>query len=315
MISFGIIGAGIVAGRHVVACDKNPETKLVAVVDLVEEKARAAAEPYGAAWYTDYLEMLDREKPDAVVINLPHGLHEPCAVACAERGIHILLEKPMSVSWESCKRINAACAKHGVLLQVGHPQRYLHPNRKAREIIASGELGDVIMVTDLRAANYFVPTRPRWFLKKEMAGGGIWMNLGAHCLDKLCYLTGSKIKSVTGKCTYENKEVDVDGSAQVLAHMENGVTAAITVCGYNSVKPREESIIYLTKGSIRMGGPALIVTKDGVDQEVIPDGYPAPFQAQFDDFVQGIKDGKILCNDGEYGAEIIRHIESVWNNE
>ena len=311
MISVGIIGAGIVSRRHVLACAENPDTRLCAVVDLVEEKAREAAEPYGAAVYTDYLEMLDAQKPDAVVINLPHGLHEACAVACAQRGVHILLEKPMSVSFASCQRINDAVKENGVLLQVGHPQRYLPYNRKAREIIESGELGEIVLINEVRAVNYFVPTRPRWFLKKELAGGGIWMNFGAHSLDKLCYLTGSRVKSVTGKCTYENKDTDVDGSAQVLAHMENGVTAAISICGYN-VKPREESLIFLTKGSICIGRGKVVVTKDGVDEEISLEGCPAPFQAQFDDFVQGIKDGKILCNDGVYGAEIVRHVESVW---
>ena len=311
MISVAIIGAGNVAKRHVLACAANPDTRLCAVADLVEERAAEAAEPYGAAVYTDYIRMLDLEKPDAVVINLPHGLHEACAVACAERGIHVLLEKPMSVSWESCQRINAAFEKSGALLQIGHPQRYLPYNRKAREIIESGELGKVLLINEVRAVNYFVPTRPKWFLKKEMAGGGIWMNFGAHSLDKLCFLTGSRVKSVTGQCTYENKEVDVDGSAQVLAHMENGVTAAITICGYN-VKPREESLIFLTKGSLCVTRGKVLVTKDGADEEPSLDGYPAPFQAQFDDFVQGIKDGKILCNDGVYGAEIIRHVESVW---
>ena len=105
----------------------------------------------------------------------------------------------------------------------------------------------------------------------------------------------------------------MDGSAQVLAHMENGVTAAISICGYN-VKPREESLIFLTKGSLCISRGKVVVTKDGVDEEPSLEGYPAPFQAQFDDFVQGIKDGKILCNDGYYGADIIRHVESVWHN-
>ena len=79
-------------------------------------------------------------------------------------------------------------------------------------------------------------------------------------------------------------------------------------------KPREESLIFLTKGSLLVNGRGVVVTKDGEERESVPEGYPAPFQAQFDDFVQGIKDGKILCNDGGYGAEAIRYVESVWHN-
>lgn len=311
MIRVCVIGAGIVAKRHILAIDGHPESVLAGVADIIVERAQEAAAPYGASAYTDYIEMLDAEKPDACIINLPHGLHEAAAVACARRGIHTLLEKPMSVSYASCQRINEAFRQSGALLQVGHPQRYNVGNRKARELIESGEFGQVVMISNIRAANYFVDKRPRWFLKKEMSGGGIWMNFGAHCLDKLCFLTGSTVQSVTGSCTYHAPGVEVDGSAQVLARTENGVTAAITICGY-SVTPVEEVIIYLTEGNIRICGDKVWISRDGKDEPADVSGYTPTFIAQWGEFMEGVLAGKILHCDGEYAAHIVRHIESLY---
>lgn len=314
MIRVGVIGAGIIAQDHFKAIEQHPESVLCAVADIVPGRAEEAAKPYGAAAYTDYLEMLDAEKPDAVIVNLPHFLHEACAIACAQRGIHTLLEKPMSVSEDSCQRINAAFAESGALLQIGHVQRYLEHNRKAKEIIDSGELGKIVMIHLYRSAKYFAESRPRWFLKKETAGGGMWMNLGTHCLDKTCFLTDSTIDTLVGQCAYTEvpEGVDVDAGAQAFVRTASGVTAAITVCGYNPVVPGEQVDIHMTKGSLRIRGSALRIYRNGIEEAVDVGEYPAPFVAQWTDFVQGLKQGKVLCNDGKYAAHIVRHIESLY---
>lgn len=312
MISVGMIGTGSIAPLHANAIRAHPETNLSAVADLSMDRAQKTAAPFGAAVYTDYREMLDRETLDVVIINLPHALHEEAAIACAEHGVHILLEKPMSISFASCNRIIDACKNADVLLQIGHVQRYMQENQACRAIIESGELGELVMINDMRTTNYFEPSRPKWFLSKEMAGGGIWMNYGAHALDKLCYLTGSRIASVNGACTYHNTESDVDGSAQVLARTQNGITAAISLCGY-AVVPVHETTIYLSKGSLRMlNGEGLWKTTGTSYEQVDTSQYPDPFSAQWNDFIAGIQSGHILHCDGNYASDIIAHIESIW---
>ncbi len=313
MLSVAIIGAGTIVGCHLKALKDDTESRLCAVADVVREKAEKAAASFGAAVYTDYLEMLDKEKPEAVIINLPHGLHEACVAACAKRGISMLLEKPMSVSGDSCDRMNSVCEENGVLLQVGHIQRYIAENRAARALIESGELGDLVMINDQRTVNYFAPSRPRWFLQKSIAGGGIWINYGAHALDKLCYLTDSTVESIVGQCSYP-AEFDVDGSAQALVRTASGVTDAITICGYGVV-PIHETMLYLTNGSIRLRtGEALWVCRgdSGVYEPVDVSGYEDAFVAQWRDFTDGIREGRIRQGDGAYAAEIVRKIETLW---
>lgn len=313
MISIGMIGTGSIAPLHLNAIKLNSETTLTAVSDLVIERAEKAATPFGATVYTDYREMLQKEKLDAVIINLPHALHEECTIECAKHCVHILLEKPMSVSAESCRRMINACKEANVLLQIGHVQRYMPENRACRDIIESGELGDLVMINDMRTTNYFEPSRPKWFLSKKMAGGGIWMNYGAHALDKLCYLTGSRISSVTGSCTYYNPDCDVDGSAHVFARTESGITETITICGY-AVVPIHKTMIYLTKGSLRMlNGEGLWKTTGDKYERVDTSKYPDPFAAQWEDFIEGVRSGKVNNCDGDYAADIIAHLESIWD--
>ena len=314
MYNIAVIGAGIISGRHIKAIDKHPDTKLAAVVDIDIQKAEKAALPYSAAVFTDYTEMLDTCRPDAAIINLPHGLHESCAIACAERGVHVFLEKPMSVSYVSCMRINDACLKNDVLIQVGHVQGYDPYNRAAKAIIDSGELGKMVMISDIRTTNYFLPNRPRWFLNKKTAGGGIWINYGAHALDKLCFLCGCGINSITGSCTYP-PEYDVDGSAQALVRMENGVTAAVSICGYTA-NSLHETHIYLTDGEIKLRPfESLHVCRGtgGVFEEITPSGYEDAFHAQWEDFVSGLKEHRILRCSGEYGANIMKYVEQLWD--
>lgn len=313
MFSVGMIGAGIISANHLSAVANHPDTRLTAVADIAPGRALQAAVPYGARAYESYEEMLEKEQLDIAIINLPHGLHEACVLACAARGVHILLEKPMSVSYASCLRMNQACEQNGVLLQVGHVQRYIPENRAARALMESGKLGELAMITDLRTINYFQPNRPRWFLDKAMAGGGISMNYAAHSLDKICYLTQSDIAWATGSVTCLQPGTDVDGSAQMLLRTGSGVSASISLCGY-SVVPINETMLFFTNGSLRLHtGSSLAVTYGSGYEAVDTACYPDAFQAQWADFIAGIQAGHILHCDGAYGASILRTIELLYH--
>ena len=296
MFSVGMIGAGIIGASHLAAVAGHPDTRLAAVADIAPGRAQQAAAPYGAHAYESYEEMLEREKLELVIINLPHGLHEACVLACAEKGIHILLEKPMSVSYASCLRMNEACEKNGVLLQVGHVQRYIPQNRAARALIESGKLGALAMISE-----------------KAMAGGGISINYAAHSLDKICYLTQSDIAWATGSCTYLQPGTDVDGSAQMLLRTSSGISASISLCGY-SVVPIDETMLFFANGSLRLHtGSDLSVTCGSGYETVDTSSYPNAFEAQWADFISGVRAGRILYCDGTYGASIVRTIELLYH--
>ena len=313
MVSFGVIGAGIIVEPHLKAIAARDDICLKAVCDLDEQKARKAAEPFGAKVYRDYIEMLDKEAPDAVIINLPHYLHEPCVAACAARGIHILCEKPMSVSAASCRRMTQACRDARVVLQIGHIQHYDPATRAAEALIRQGAIGDLLLIDDMRYDNYFLPERPRWFLNKKLSGGGIMINLGAHAIDKIRFLTGSEVADVTGHVTYARPEFDVEGSAQVYLKMENGITASVTLCGYAVDGYYNVTTLLGSRGMMKLRcGSDLQISRDGGELEPIDlSAYPEAFSAQLDDFMKALAGGPVMCP-GEYGTAILDTIEKVY---
>ena len=307
-----MIGAGAIAAEHLAALDACGEARLLAVADLDAQRAGAAAAKRGARVYTDYREMLRREAPDAVIVNLPHALHEACVLACAGAGADILLEKPMSTTYASCLRMIDACQRAGVLLQVGHIQRYMPHNRAARALIESGALGALAMVCDLRTNPYFTPERPRWFLRKETAGGGISMNYAAHSLDKLCYLTDSALASVQGACTYLAPGADVDGSAQMLVRMESGVSACVSLCGYRAPQVNE-TLLYFSDGVLRLRtGVSLEISRGGAFEAVDASAWPDAFAAQWQDFLAAVRSRRVVHGTGDYAAAIVRAIEGLY---
>ncbi|XP_078677465.1 putative oxidoreductase YteT isoform X2 [Branchiostoma floridae x Branchiostoma belcheri] len=106
--------------------------------------------------FSDWQEAVEREKfADCVVIATPDQLHKAPAVAFADRGYHILLEKPMAVTEEDCREIVAACERNNVILSVCHVLRYFPPVRKIKEIIDSGAIGDVVHIQHMEPVGFW----------------------------------------------------------------------------------------------------------------------------------------------------------------
>lgn len=100
-----LIGAGIISRNHLNAIRQMKELSAAAVADIDEERGRTVSGEYGITYYSDYKEMVRKEKPDIAIIALPHFLHEECAIWCAAQGCHLLLEKPMALNVKQCDAI------------------------------------------------------------------------------------------------------------------------------------------------------------------------------------------------------------------
>lgn len=313
-MKLGIIGAGIICRSHIGAIKRlTDEVKLVAIADIVLEKAEEYAGDMGAKAYTDYKEMIDKEKLDAIIINLPHKLHREATELCAERGIHVLCEKPMAATVEDCEAMIKACNENHVKLMIGHIQHYSANFMRMKEIIKSKELGELVSIVDTRNIYYFQDTRPRWFLDKEMAGGGIFINLGAHSLDRILWLSDGKIKRVCGKAGYFEKRYNVEGNVQAFIELDNNVTATVTCIGYK-VPVLNETKLYFTDGAVKSNGEGFFMSKDGEWWEKVElTGRGGGFVQQLKDFITCIKEDTTPPITGEFGMEIIKAVHSVYS--
>lgn len=315
MIKVGLIGCGKISERHISAFSKIREAKITAVCDISPERTAHAAELTGAETYSDYINMLDAADIDLAVVNLPHSMHNPCVCACAERNIDVFLEKPMGISEKDCNEIIAACEKTGIMLWVGHGQSFEPVNIKAKEIVESGKLGELVSVMETRNTVYFRKDRPRWFLDKSISGGGIMVNLGAHTLDRIKFFAGGEIQYAFGGI-HIPEGMTVENNVQAFVRTTTGVNGVINLVGHTAAY-QYITVLYLTCGEIRIYDDDTIevIDRNG-DRERIDCGCGL---SEMDLQMKCLVETKLTGNkpriSGDYGKDIIRAIESIYNTE
>ena len=306
MLQIAVVGAGIIGQRHAAAVAQSPDCSLCAVCDIREAAASSLAARYGVPFATDY-RTLDA---DAVILNLPHWLHAEAAVYFLNRGIHVLVEKPMANTAAECAAMMAAAGKSGAKLAVGHLQRFFAANRRVRQLVCSGELGALRAVQEFRSIDYFSPDRPRWFLDKKLSGGGILMNYGAHFLDKLFYITGRTEMELSASVGLPAAEGGVEGHAQLLLRMPDGVGATATFSGYG--RAGYETLYCFTDGTAKVvGGTELFLHRDGSWQPEPTDGGDA-IALQLAAFCRWLRGEESEIVTAEYAAAVVSLLERAY---
>ena len=311
-MKYAVVGLGSIGISHLRALETAENCSLAAVCDINEETAKKYAEAYGVPYFTDYKQITGNCDADAVVLNLPHWLHCEVTEFFLDNGLHVLVEKPMANTPDECRRMIAAAQRSGKKLAVAHPQRYSAAFRRVKEIIDSGEMGQLVMMDEFRCVNYFDESRPKWFLSKKHSGGGIVMNYGAHALDKILYVTGSKVKTVYSRVGNVKNDCDIEGHAQFFMELENGVTATVTFNGYHVSE--YENYYYFTKGALKIRGASLLYHAENgvwVEDQLPQTPYSLTSELmEFDKLVRGLPSE---IPSAEYGMEIIETIDKIYN--
>lgn len=145
-IGVGVIGAGFIGSKHAEIYASLEGCRLVGICDVNQERLHAQCEKLHCRPFTDYRELVERDDVDAVSICLPEANHVGASVDCAQRGKHILLEKPLATSLEDCDRILEAVAGSGVTFTVGHLLRFDPKYAQAYEYVRSGGIGNIVQV-------------------------------------------------------------------------------------------------------------------------------------------------------------------------
>lgn len=311
-----VIGAGAIAHTHLRTLGEDARTEVVAIADINSARAESIAASHKIKAYTNYQQMIQEEKPDIVINTLPHFLHKDATIWCAAQGCHVLVEKPMAMNVEECTEMIQAAVAHQVLLAVGHVQPYMPPIRKAKEVIQSGRLGQLIMINERRYTHYFNDRRPDWFLDQARSGGGIVMNLGSHSVDKIHWITDDVITEVKASLTYHAEKGNVEGSGHLHFRTSQGISASVTLCGYRQV-PINETELLFTGGQMKITGMNSLWISDDSQKEFIQldtDHYPDPFSAQWNDLLNAIEHGQPLQMTGEYGRTVASVIAAVYQS-
>lgn len=328
-LKVGIIGTGWIAEAHVQQYKQMPDVEIVAGADLIEGKAEKFFKKWGVdgvRCYPDHKTMLDAETDlDAVSICTYNATHAECAVYALNKGVNVLLEKPMCVTTEEAAEIMKAEKKSGKIISIGFQPR-LDPNMiKVKEIVQSGVLGEIYYIQTGGGRRRGIPTPfGTTFIEKDTGVIGAMGDIGCYSLDMVLNAIGyPKPLTVSGYTsnffgtnpdyyTVEGKPAEyadkfgVEDFAAGFVRLEGGIILDFRIAWAMHLDTPGDTIIMGKKGSLRIpstdcwngsvGGPMKIyheVAGSQVETEIpiITDNGPGCFYKKIRSFLDAIKEG------------------------
>jgi 1,5-anhydro-D-fructose reductase (1,5-anhydro-D-mannitol-forming) len=318
VVRWGLVGAGDIAAKRVApALRDSPGSAFVAVARARADRAAEFARRHGASrWHAEWRDVLRDPDIDAVYLATPVRVHAEQAVAAAEAGKHVLCEKPMALDVPGCERMISAARAHGVTLGVAYYRHHYPVVRRLRALLASGEIGDVVLV-QAQAFERFDPPpgdSRAWLLKKSEAGGGPMMDFGCHRIEVMLDLLGpvAEVRGAPSNVRFRDREVE----DTCLAHLRfrSGAEAVLAVT-HAAQEPRDSLQIFATRGSVHVDvlnqGFLRIVTADGVREERHPP-HANLHQPLVEDFVAAVRDGRSPAVTGEIGLAVNRVLAAIY---
>lgn len=246
-----------------------PEIDLVCAAHENPQQLKQFAQTIGVKdYYTDYEEMFEREKMDAVIITAYTSLHLDLVRKAARKGLHVLCDKPLETSIEKAKEIANIVEKDGIKFMMSYPFRYSFIFRKTKELLEKGAIGKPLSIEYL--AEFKIPSDwpktddPGWYVDPKKAGFGGFIDHSVHQLDAFRFLLGSEAKRVFGIIdNLVHKDLAVDDYGVAIISFENNVHAIIKSTWTGPVRQELFSICG-TKGIISADGHQLkLKPKDG----------------------------------------------------
>lgn len=229
-IKWGVIGCGGIAARRTIPEFKKmaSNAELVSVMDISAERARAVAQQFGIAHWCSTEKELLKQPVDAVYIATPQNMHTCQVIQSAKAGKHVLCEKPVAVSIREVDRMEAACRKAGVKFMLGFCMRNNVYHKKARELVQSGSLGQMVMGR-AQLTCWYPPIPGAWRQDIAISHGGALIDMGTHCLDILEWIMDTRIVEITGFQDLRTHKypTPIEDTSTILARFGNGAHGII----------------------------------------------------------------------------------------
>ena len=261
-MKYALIGCGRIAVNHMKAAINN-ELEIVAVCDVLEEKMEELLAKYGLEKdesikrYTDYKKMVEELQPELASIATESGLHAEIALYCIEKGVNLIIEKPMAMSIEDANKIIDLAEEKNVKVSACHQNRFNVAIQKLRKAVESGRFGKLshgsIHVRWNRNAGYYeqAPWRGTW----EQDGGAL-MNQCIHGIDLLRWMMGDEIEEIYGATRQQFHDyLEAEDVGMAVIKFKNGAIG--TIEGTTNVFPKnlEETLyIFGENGTVKIGG-------------------------------------------------------------
>ncbi len=332
----GILGTGMIAQHHAKAIGAVEGARVVAFASRSKERAQGMADEFGCRGYGDYSAMLADPEVQIVSICTPSGAHMEPAIAAAEAGKHIVIEKPLEISLERCDRIIDAAQKHGVQLGGVFQSRFFEASRLLKSAVDAGRFGDIVLadayVKWFRPQEYY--DKGGWKGTAALDGGGALMNQSIHAIDLLLWFSGP-VRSVQAlKGVRGHERIEVEDTAVAALEFENGAMGVLE--GSTAVFPGFLKRIEIsgTKGSAILEEEDLktwtFSNEEPEDEEIrkrfssetaTGGGASDPgaigtegHRKQFENFVQALESGRQLELDGLEARKAVALVLAIYES-
>ena len=333
---YALIGCGRISTNHILAA-KNNHLEIAAVCDILPEAMENVLAKHGLeqdssiARYTDYIKMLDEVKPTLVSIATESGIHGQIALACIDRGIHVIIEKPMAMSMaEADEIIRRSREKHGKVAAC-HQNRFNVAVQKTRAALEAGRFGRLshgsVHVRWNRNRGYYTqaPWRGTW-----AQDGGCLMNQCIHGVDLLRWMLGDEVEEVYGVTRQQFHDyLEAEDVGMAVLKFKNGAIG--TIEGTTNVFPKNlEETLYLfgETGTVKIGGTSTnnIDVWDFADEteadaanknlkEATSNVYGNGHTGLFADMVQAIEEDRAPYIDAVAGRNALEIILAIYKSQ
>lgn len=326
-LGFGVIGCGRIAPKHTESIISLPDAELIAVCDIVPERAEDFARKYRAQAYLDYRDLLAREDIDIVTIATPSGNHAEIGMAAAQAGKHVMVEKPMSMTLAAADLLIKTCRDCGVKLAVIHQNRFNKSINLLRGALEAGRFGKLThgqaTVRWNRNQDYY--TQATWRGTK-LQDGGVLMNQSIHNIDLLQWMLGP-VESVYGYTTTALRRIEMEDVAGAVLKFKNGAIGLIEAATTIYPKNIEETLnIFGETGSVIIGGIAVnrvevweFPQSDEEKKKIFesqendpPTVYGFGHREIIEDMIQAVKNDRQPAVPGEEGRKALEIILAIY---
>jgi predicted dehydrogenase len=313
-IRFGLVGAGAIAQAYAQAFSQTTAAKLVAVADCRREAAEKMADAAACRAFTDAETMADEVELDAVIVCTPPSTHRDVCCALMERGIHVLCEKPLAISSSDAEEMIAAAEARGLIFTMASKFRYVADVKRAKELIAEGVVGEVVLFENVFTGRVDMSTR--WNSDPAIAGGGVLIDNGTHSVDVTRFCLGelAEVQAMEGN---RIQLLPVEDTAKMFVRSAAGVLGSIDLSWSVSKELPYFIAVYGSQGTILVGWRESKFRRAGdADWTVFGSGYDkfAAFRGQIENFAGVVRGEEALVVTPEDALASVQVIEAAYRS-
>ncbi len=334
-MKYALIGCGRIAPNHLEAAI-NSNLEIVGICDIIPEHMDILLDKLDLKdseipKYTDYHEMLEKEKPELVAIATESGEHAKIALDCLEEGTNLIIEKPIALSLEDADKIIEKAKEKDLVVCANHQNRFNKSIQKIREAVEQGKFGKMLHGTAHirwnRGKDYYTqaPWRGTW-----AQDGGALMNQCIHNIDLLRWMMGDEVSEICAYTDNLNHDfIEAEDLGIAIVKFKNGSYGIIE--GTTNIYPKNlEETLYLfgEKGTVKAGGKSVNIIEEWIfeDQEESAETVKATYSEQpknvygfghtplYKNVIEAIKEHKKPLVDAEAGRRALEMVLAIYQS-